>query len=189
MLLRVCVHCRRHVGASETACPFCRTQLAPPATRPALAAARLGRAAIFAGATITSGCWTSSSSSARDTTVQKQEQVAPNPGIPPGTIRGVVRDQNGAYVPNFPVVLEAENGTTINATTDAHGEFEFRGLEPGNYTVSYQPNNPRQTRATAAVTLQPEQGERAELTIYPPPIDRGPCCKPYGAPPARKRLV
>jgi len=189
MLLRVCVHCRRHVGVSESACPFCRAELVAARPRPTVAAARLGRAAIFAGATVASACWTSSSSGPRDTTVE-HKTVEPKAGpIPPGTIRGVVRDGNGAYMPNFPVTLQSESGTSLHATSDQHGEFEFRGVEPGNYTVYYQPNNPRQSPAMTAVTLHPEQGERADLVVYPAPPDRGPCCKPYGAPPARRRIV
>ena len=33
--------------------------------------------------------------------------------------------------------------------------------------------------------------KRVDLSFTPPPvhIDGGPCCKPYGAPPARRRLV
>ena len=188
MLLRVCVQCRRHVGVSESACPFCRAELVAARPRPTFAAARLGRAAIFAGATVASACWTSSSGS-HDTTVENKPVDTKTGPIAPGTIRGSVLNQNRAYVPNFPVTLQSESGAEMHTTTDAHGEFEFRGLEPGNYTVFYQPNNPRQTPAMTAVTLHPEQGERADLVIYPEPVDRGPCCKPYGAPPARRRIV
>ena len=189
MVLRVCVQCRRHVGVSEILCPFCNAELVAAAPRPQRSATRLGRAAIFAGATVASACWTSSSAKdTHDTIEHKQVVTQPGP-VPPGTIRGVVRDGNGASIPNYEVALQAESGAIVQGTTDANGEFEFRGLEPGNYTVMGQKNHPRQGAPMAPVTLHPEQGERVDLVAYPEPVDQGPCCKPYGAPPARRRIV
>jgi hypothetical protein len=184
------VQCHRHVAAAEIFCPFCSAELAPSTPRHSVAAARLGRAAIFAGATVASACWTGPQANP-DTTVHRQQQQveAKAATIPPGTIRGVVRDDSGAYRPQYPVMLQDEHGKTLNATTDANGEFEFRGLATGNYTVYAQPTSPRGAPTQTFVTLQPEHGERADLAIYPPPVDRGPCCKPYGAPPARRRIV
>ncbi len=61
MSLRPCPSCARHVRASESACPFCKTALpelaAEASVSPARAVPRVGRAAIFAfGAMATAGC-------------------------------------------------------------------------------------------------------------------------------------
>ena len=190
MLLRVCVQCRRHVALSETACPFCRAALAPCTQRAPRVAARLGRAAIFAGATAVTGCWTSSTK-AHDTNTVEHKTVETTPAaVPPGSIRGVVRNgETGQPLAGFAVTLVAEAGAVQQGVTDQKGEYVFTGLEPGNYTVTYQPSHPRQPPAEVPVTLHPEQGERADLSIVFPAPDRGPCCKPYGAPPARRRIV
>jgi hypothetical protein len=191
MFLRVCVQCRRHVGVSETSCPFCGvSSSAPTVPRPVTTATRLGRAAIFAGATLTA-CWSGSTKSNPIEHKQVDKPVETAPGAPaPGSIRGIVRDsRTNQPLPNFRITLVQESGATQDAVSDRNGEYVFTGLEPANYTVTYQSNHPRQPAVERPVTLQPEQGERADITVYFPEPDRGPCCKPYGAPPARRRLV
>lgn len=142
---------------------------------------------MFAGATLV-GCW-SGSTKQTDTVEHKQVEVKPGP-VPPGTIRGVLKNgANGQPLAGYQVTLQAENGASQEGTTDQRGEYEFTGLEPGNYMIRYPATQPRQRPSEVAVTLHPEQGERADLSIYFPAPDRGPCCKPYGAPPARRRIV
>jgi hypothetical protein len=184
------LECRRHVGVREAACPFCRVALGAAAPRPTSTATRLGRAAIFAGATLTA-CWTGSSPRKDDTIEHKQGVVEQKPGaIPPGTIRGTLRNAaNGQPLSGYQIILVSDSGQSQTAVTDPNGEYAFTGLQPANYTVSYEPKNPHQDSAEHPITLQPEAGERADLSILIPPPDRGPCCKPYGAPPARRRIV
>ena len=52
-------------------------------------------------------------------------------------ITGTVLDSNGAAVPNAVVNITGPN-VNRNATTNAQGQFTFRALATGNYTVSVQ---------------------------------------------------
>jgi hypothetical protein len=164
--------------------------LAPAVQRPVLSAARLGRAAIFAGATLTA-CWSGSKKQNEHEQVDTTTTTRPASGpVAVGTIRGIVRDsRTNQPIARFGVTLTREDGATQRAATDNNGEYVFTGLEPANYTVGYPPTHPRERPNERPITLQPEQGERADITVYFPEPDRGPCCKPYGAPPARRRLV
>lgn len=196
MGLRPCGSCRRHVHASEASCPFCRAELAPVAPRFATIGGRLGRAAIFAGATLAgSACWSQSQPREKkiehDTVEAKPGPIEVKPGpLDVGTIRGFVRDgRTGALMPNFRVMLQHPDGTITNTTSDQRGEYVFKNLAPGNYVVHHPPTHPRQGPVGMTVLLGADKGQEADVTVYFPEPDRGPCCKPYGAPPARRRVV
>ncbi|MCA2967964.1 MAG: carboxypeptidase regulatory-like domain-containing protein, partial [Acidobacteriaceae bacterium] len=54
-----------------------------------------------------------------------------------GTLQGTVRDRTGATIPN--AALTARNQDTTlerRATTSANGQFTFRALPPGTYTLT-----------------------------------------------------
>lgn len=191
MGLRPCGQCRRHVRASEVSCPFCRAELAPAPPRAAGVGGRLGRAAVFAGATVAgSACWSQAQPQPRDHTVERDTvDVKPGP-LAAGTIRGFVRDgATGRVLPSFEVTLMGPDGSIAYAISDRYGEYVFANLPPGEYIVQYPAPHPRQSPLEMPVTLGTDKGQHADLTVYLPEPDRGPCCKPYGAPPARRRVV
>lgn len=51
-------------------------------------------------------------------------------------LRGQVADQNGAVVPAAKVALNGPSGLVKTTTTGAGGEYSFRDLPPGDYTVT-----------------------------------------------------
>lgn len=54
-----------------------------------------------------------------------------------GSITGTVTDETDAVVPNVTVALTSQaTGEIRNAITDAHGNYAFRDLLPGSFTVS-----------------------------------------------------
>lgn len=195
MHLEPCAKCKRHVAVDATACPFCEAPIVASPPRSILVG-RWSRAAIFASATTLGACHTNSSSTATMQQIRNDTKTEPTKVAPPapgtGTIHGVIVDQNGALIPNHSVGL-ARSGSydaQRSVTTDARGEFVFADLPPGSYQVFYEiPDNPRQSPNLSFVEVK--EGEIAETkgAIYPEPVDTGPCCKPYGAPPARRRVV
>ncbi|HEX8293224.1 MAG TPA: TonB-dependent receptor, partial [Pyrinomonadaceae bacterium] len=52
-----------------------------------------------------------------------------------GTVRGDVRDPNGAVVPNATVTLVDARGGERKATTTSSGSYAFTSVDPGQYTV------------------------------------------------------
>ena len=53
-----------------------------------------------------------------------------------GNIRGLVKDQVGAVVPNAKITLtNARTNETYTATSGGEGEFQFNNLLVGDYTI------------------------------------------------------
>lgn len=208
--LVVCGGCRRHIDARESRCPFCS------GTAPSAGGAggmrgllgRVSRAAVFASA---AACASSTPHASPppppppppDPVVTQKFATAPPPAEGKASVRGfVTRD-------GFPlagVVVHAENdaGGSVQATTGAKGEYELVDLEPGPwrlrlddavydaYAGSRRPQEGPLMQPEVHVELEPGANERRDLATASPPVyepDRGPCCKPYGAPPARRRVV
>ncbi|MCX5746288.1 MAG: carboxypeptidase-like regulatory domain-containing protein [Proteobacteria bacterium] len=209
-MLHPCATCRRHVNVDEATCPFCGAHVASVTPRPALLAGRLSRAAIFAGATLASGCYVVPDPQyapppppppPNDT---QQVQQPPDPTPPPddgtrtfaqppaaaGSIRGVLRHADGRVAISVTIELHGA-GASTSTLTDGAGEYAFTNLVAGTYSLTY-PNdgggNPRMPPTGVRSVLA--TGTTAQLDLYmtaPQPertFDRsGPCCKPYGAPP------
>ncbi|NVB79962.1 MAG: carboxypeptidase regulatory-like domain-containing protein [Kofleriaceae bacterium] len=115
-----------------------------------------------------------------------------SPAIGAGTIHGVLVDQTGALLPNMPVSILRPGTYNAQRTvrTDAHGEFVFADLPAGRYELMFGTrDDPRQRPDTDYVQVKAGEVSETKGTIYPEPVDTGPCCKPYGAPPARRRVV
>jgi protocatechuate 3,4-dioxygenase beta subunit len=149
----------------------------------------VGRAAVFAGATLaTTGCWTSAPPP-RTTPVEHVEAVHAEPRLPAGTIRGLVHDGSGTPLSGYNVYLKWPSGETRATTSNANGEYVFGGLPPGAYTVEYRTGDPRQPPASISIELSADTGVRHDLEINFVPYPDTACCKPYGAPPARRRIV
>jgi hypothetical protein len=153
-------------------------------------ASRLGRAAIFAGATIVgTACWTDAKTGPTTPVEDKKPVETKLTTPPPGTIRGVIRNgDNGAPLPGVSVMLRI-GGTDYFATSNQQGVYEFTNLPPGTYDVEWASGDPRERPQAVRVTLGGDAGALADLKVFFPPPDTGPCCKPYGAPPARRRIV
>lgn len=202
-----CGVCRRHVDSRAASCPFCATPITRAVKRLLDAGGRLSRAAVFAGA---AACYTNPPPAQQintpppppppDNTVQQQGQHFAQP--PDGTTTNA--DQGGSIdgvvieaATNRPmssttVTLQDQDGNRQQAQTDANGHFVFNALAAGNYVVwtDAPGGNPRMAPARQAVMIAGPGAIQVTLHVQPaPPIDRGPCCKPYGAPPARRRVV
>ncbi|HUS30591.1 MAG TPA: carboxypeptidase-like regulatory domain-containing protein [Kofleriaceae bacterium] len=205
MQLVACTKCNRHIRITATHCPFCSA----PHTRIARslldAGGRLSRAAVFAGA---AACYTSSPQQVQgpppppppDDTVQQ----APPPddstfSQPPpgdrqpyslGRIEGTVSARGpGLNIGGIRVFVHGQN-LNQDTTTDEGGRFRFEKLPPGTYTIELEGNgNPRSAPPRQVVTVIADGAATVTLVYSPYVPDRGPCCKPYGAPPARRRVV
>lgn len=88
---------------------------------------------------------------------------------------------------------------TYSARTGPDGIVFLENLTPGAYHVTFVPTTTRATQPGARfvevdVQLAPDVvTPMASLGEWSPavakPIDESACCKPYGAPPARRRVV
>lgn len=84
------------------------------------------------------------------------------------------------------------NGTSVSGVTNANGVAIFRNLMPGNYTVQIPSNHPRHAPTTARAVIRSGDTTRVDLVhqpYVPPPHDQHHQPMPYGAPPARSRIV
>jgi len=186
-MMRPCPACSRHVR--DATCPFCGA--AVPAAARSVFAGPVTRAAVFSAL---AGCWTGSTPAEQQTTVvdhHHEEQTKPQPPAS-GTIEGTVIDSNsGVPVAYAQVTLVEKNQV---AQTDAQGHYKLEGVAPGTYTlrVTAAANNPHQGGAVAQanVTLG-DTGARADVQIAMPIYRYNPnqAPMPYGAPPARRRIV
>ncbi|HTL33981.1 MAG TPA: carboxypeptidase regulatory-like domain-containing protein [Kofleriaceae bacterium] len=206
MQLVACSGCNRHIRVSATRCPFCGDAASRTVSRLIDLGGKLSRAAVFAGA---AACYTSSPSTTHvtnppppppdDTPVETTStatfaQPPPGDGQPAqgtGSIEGVARNgDTGAAIPNTGVTVLTKAGP-LRVTTDAHGKFAIKDLPPGGYQLQFESynGNPRQAPPSAYAEVKPGEVAHVVLQTYPYVPDRGPCCKPYGAPPARRRVV
>lgn len=120
------------------------------------------------------------------------------PPVTSGGISGVVvGSTTGRPMSGMQVHAQRAGEQPQTTQTDAQGRYAFHGLPAGTYLVtieSLRPNNPRQSPpppTRGKVEVADGANARLDLTVvlYTEPVDRGPCCKPYGAPPARRRFV
>jgi len=217
VMLRACSQCRRHFAA-EPACPFCGAPARAPLPPRVLPAGRRSRAAVFAGGLL-AGCYTSNppprygDGPAPPTAAQPQppppspppvdehatgsQQLAdPAAALPPpvatGTIEGLVTEVgSSAPLANVTVRVRAvahRQGMppAMRATqTDGNGRYSFARLPAGDYVLTI--GTGRYQTIERRVTLQPNKVETVDAATdrYVPtnmPM-------PYGAPPARTRVV
>jgi hypothetical protein len=210
-----CEECRRHVVSTAAACPFCGfPRMSTPTSSLRVQVSRLSRAAVFAGMT---SCWSSSSPApaplpAEQTQTQTQTAQAPafddrNAPYPdprraptprPDRASLVARFTDRSYqlMPNLKIRIEGPESRTV--TTGPDGIVIVENLLPGKYTVTvegrpgpdYAPLVSELELTPGRVTPMGMLGEHmTNAEAAPKPIDRSACCKPYGAPPARRRVV
>jgi hypothetical protein len=190
-MLIPCGGCRRHVRSSEPACPFCGRAIEPAPARSSVVG-RLSRAAVFAGL---AGCGAPSTPATQvdrtkqvDQTKQVEDTYAAKPAAGMGTLRGSVRDHRGTFIPNFTVTLG--NDPPRTAITDAQGFFTFEDLPAGSYELSWPISGSRQGSDSRVVEVKVDAVIRADIQFWPPPsYDPNSPAMPYGAPPARRRIV
>ena len=53
-----------------------------------------------------------------------------------GTLRGRITDPSGAVIPKATVIATTADGKSATAVTNSQGIYEFKGLAPGDYTVT-----------------------------------------------------
>jgi hypothetical protein len=122
-------------------------------------------------------------------------------------MQGIVQTYDGTRVAGAHVTITG-GGKALRVSANGNGEFVVENLAPGTYVVTAEvPTNskvpPPPNGAVGGIGAAPEQrlvvksGVVARSLIVvnrvvpqqAPPYDDGPCCKPYGAPPARRRVV
>lgn len=196
MQLVPCAQCRRHVDTREAACPFCGASVIGGRASARTTLGRLSRAAVFAGA---AACYTGSTTTTTTTTPPPPDPAGmgggdgggsfakpPPPHAGHALVRGIV-SVDGRPAANVTVYLRSDK-RTMSITSNAHGEYVFEDLEAGEYTL-YSDAVGRFGPPQQHLVLGADQKLTANLSGATPPVDRGPCCKPYGAPPARRRVV
>lgn len=84
-----------------------------------------------------------------------------------GNISGYVKDASGTAVPNVTVTaLMQEQKTARTAETDGQGFYQFIGLLPGHYDVSYEAKGfAKQLRSGVQLTIEQDVRLDAALTI------------------------
>jgi hypothetical protein len=191
-----CPTCRRHVVLAETACPFCGAAITPVPQRPIIAVSRLTRSAVFAGASLASSCYVDKTP---PPTTPAQEQAPPrvrdhsHASASMGAIHGVVTNAaNGqpvaqTWIQITPNPYHAEDhDRNKDVYTDARGAYAIE-LPPGNYRLSVRSADPANRPTDHLLTLRIGESLTADFSItVAPPM---PLPMPYGAPPARRRLV
>lgn len=206
MNMRPCTSCRRHVSAEVSRCPFCDAELPSLLARVLHVGGRLSRAAVFAAGA--AACYTGSTATTDNTTppppppppddTQQRDtgsgstfaQPPPPADTETGRVRGVVR-QGGAVLAGIRVRATATAAPHSQlTTTNNRGEYVL-DVVPGRYRVIAEVFTGGRMPPPQ---LQVEIGAGEEKTVdidvpMPAPRDTGPCCKPYGAPPARRRVV
>lgn len=194
-----CTSCRRHVAIDEPACPFCGVAITPAPPRPIIAVARLTRSAVFAGASLASGCFVDR---APPPATPPQEQAPPpargdhdhaRSGASIGTIHGVVSNVatgqpvGQIWIQITPDPYHAEDhARNKDAITDDRGSYAIE-LPPGNYRLSVRNAHPRQPPPDRLITLRSGESLSVDFTITIAPPAAMPM--PYGAPPRRRRLA
>lgn len=151
-------------------------------------AGRLSRAAVFAGLT---ACWSGNDAAQRQAPPPPPPLPADAAVTPPSStaaLSGIVTEA-GTKTPiaNVTVELRDANGRVSATNTDERGAYELVTVTPGDYQLVL-----RYSSYDSAGSAQQPVSVRdvpARVDVELPLIRRAPIPKPYGAPPARRRIV
>ncbi len=203
MSLHPCPSCRRHVAEVERVCPFCGAAVALASTP--TVPSRLTRAAIFASTALAvPACW-KGSTAPRETPIdhgRDREQQGTGSGselaneVPPpaagtGTIIVSVVDSNtgNAVTGRWVRLLGTASPSNQQVSTDASGNATFANVPPGTYQVQWHDGHPRHSPTTITVVVKPDETTQETMSVYIQPYNPNQQPMPYGAPPARRRVV
>lgn len=145
---------------------------------------RVARAAVFAGAVTAASC-----ASAPEPRYEAMTSPASATGET-GEVRGRITRHNGdaahTTVSLLGDNLRAKNpqGGSLNASTDGSGYYRFDDIAPGEYTVQVPGSKHR-----VQVVVRAAQAVVLDIALDKPATPERHMAKPYGAPPARHRLV
>lgn len=178
MTLVPCPRCRRHVLADDHACPFCGTS-------------RWTRIAIVAGLALPA-CGGAKPAPQPPAQVENTTTPPVEPSVPRAAtakITGIVTNTrtSGPLVGDL-VYLIGPDGDERHVATDETGRYEFGSLVAGDYEVRVHEDTRRGNVTTPGYRITVKVGETVEHDMQTFRMD--PRVKmPYGAPPARSRLV
>lgn len=97
--------------------------------------------------------------------IRPSHSAAPSAESAPGSIRGRIVLPDGAPVSEaFRITLSVMRGTQAVAYTDQQGQFEFRGLTPGEYALEVEGGDRRRFDVTRE-TVQVFRGTPSNVTL------------------------
>ena len=92
------------------------------------------------------------------------KQSPPAPSVAPGVVRGSVKDDTGGVIPGAVVTLANQNGTVQTTNSSAVGNYTFRSVPSGTYTVSATYAGLQQ-EGMKSVTVNAGQGAIANIVM------------------------
>lgn len=164
---------------------------------------RLTRAAIFASTALAApACWTSSAPR-HETPIEhthdqgsgsSSEQHAndvPPPAPSTGTIVVKVIDSGtgNAVAHRWVRLIGGASPANQQAMTDANGVAVFSNVPPGKYQIEWHDGHPRHSPRVISVLVRPGETTHSSMSVYIAPYNPHQTPMPYGAPPARRRVV
>lgn len=179
-MLVPCDRCKRHISVREDVCPFCR--------QPG-ALSKLGAAALSAGVLL-AGC------DAGKTKTQGPGSAAVVPKRTYATVRGKVSNRAGGPLANASVTINldysgsaAQHGHAFGKTvpTDSEGRYTLDLIEQGAYILYFGfGNGSERGEDQRALVVKADEDQTIDVVLDMRTMD---IAKPYGAPPARRRVV
>ena len=161
-----CSACARHVKHDETACPFCGAPFVAPAPRSARVVGRVTRAAIFSAALVACG---------------KHDEPKPQPR---GSAENLDQDFNQVlgsaevqHAPADAAVALAPDAAVDAGKTDEERTRELQQAQEQKELQKQHADEERRRRELEQQRVRQQQDNMMHNA------------KPYGAPPARRRVV
>lgn len=147
---------------------------------------KLTRAAIFAStALVAPACWSGNPPAPQHVEAGSDAPIDPKTG----TVVLVVVSNGGAPISGREVRLGIGNEAPREASTDERGVATFSNLPPGNYAYETHDGHPRHSPERGMITVAAGQVARTTVRVYIAPYNPHATPMPYGAPPARRRMV
>ena len=172
--LRVCPACDRHVDVRERTCPFCASALAPGRARRIVLAGRVSRAMVFGAALAACGD-------------DPPAQPAPAP-VQHGSdddLEKMLDTQGAQRAPDSP---PADAAPPVDATI-ADAAVPDAGVDAEAERKRKAALAEKRRKQKRERELLEERNRIIEQRKRELEVDRSNIPKPYGAPPARKRIV
>ncbi|MBV8755847.1 MAG: hypothetical protein JO257_01150 [Deltaproteobacteria bacterium] len=168
-----CLACARHVKHDETACPFCGAPFAAPPPRNHRIVGRVTRAAIFSAALV--AC-------------SKHDEPKPTPK--PGSAEHLDQDFNQLLGSAEPGSGTAPGDAAVALAPDATIDAGLSDEERTRQLQQAQEQKDRQRHADDERRRREIEEQRLrQQQIQQDQIQQHYNAKPYGAPPARRRVV